>query len=96
MEQHEPCDKCGQKLRCREVFRQLGNAQGNSITRNVVMSFVLPLAIFIGVLALAQQLLTKYIGSVELRTAVAFLLAIVTAAIYVAVIRVVGKRLGKR
>jgi hypothetical protein len=96
MVQPEPCDKCDRKVSCQEAFRRLGDIEGRSMVRSVLTAFVLPLAVFIGVLALAQQLLMKYIDSVGLRAAVALLLAIAASAVCVAVARMIGKRRGRR
>jgi uncharacterized membrane protein (DUF485 family) len=95
MAQHKPCDQCGEKLRCREAFRRLGDAAGRSIVPNVLAAFVLPLVVFIGALALAQQFLAVRIESDNLRTAFAVVLALGAAVVCVAVARVVGKWLGK-
>jgi hypothetical protein len=95
MAQNKPCDKCGQKISCREAFRRLGNVPGRSIVRNVLAAFVLPLVVFIGALVLAQQFLAVRIESDNLRTAFAVVLALGAAVACVAVARVVGKWLGK-
>jgi len=96
MAQREPCEKCNHKLSCKEAFKRLGNLRGQSIVRNVLVAFVLPLFVFIACLAMSQQLLTRYIESSIFRSAVALLLAIASAVICVAVVKTVGKRLGKR
>lgn len=103
MTQHElhpsekrACDKCGQKLSCREAFRQLGNAQGRSVVHNVLVAFVLPLVVFIAALAAAQQFLARYIDSDGLRSAVALLVAIAAAAVCVTTVRMIGKWLGRK
>jgi hypothetical protein len=95
MAQHEPCDQCDEKLRCREAFSRLGNAPGRSIVRNVLVAFVLPLVVFIGALMLAQQFLAVRIESDNLRTALAVLLALGAAVVCVAAARIVSKWLGK-
>lgn len=96
MTQHEPCDKCGQKLSCREAFRRLGKIQGKSIVRSILAAFVLPLVVFIAALAITQRLLEKYIDSAGLRTAVALLVAIAVAAVCVMTVRMIGKWLGRK
>jgi len=96
MAQQEPCDHCGEKQRCREAFRQLGNAQGRPIVRNVLAAFVLPLVVFIGALSVAQQLLAKRVESVELRTALAVLPAFGAALICAMAASMVSKRLGRK
>lgn len=96
MTQRDPCDKCGQKASCREVFRRLGKAEGRFIVCNVLLAFVLPLVVFIAALAAAQQFLAKYIDSAGLRAAVALLAAIVVATACVTIVRMIGKWLGRK
>ncbi|MFH1372019.1 MAG: SoxR reducing system RseC family protein [Planctomycetota bacterium] len=96
MMQREPCDSCGQKASCQEVFRQLGNIRGKSVARSILAAFVLPLVVFIAALAAAQRFLTRYIDSAGLRAAVALLLAIAAAAVCVTTVRIIGKRLGRK
>ena len=95
MAQHKLCDQCDEKLRCREVFQRLGAAQGPSVVRNVLAAFVLPLVVFIGSLAAAEYLLAGRVRSVELRTALAFLLAFLTTFVLILAVRFIMKRLGK-
>jgi len=96
MTQHDPCDKCGQKMSCQQAFGRLGNIQGKSIVRSILAAFVLPLAVFIAALAITQQLLAKRVESVGLRTTLVLLLAFVAAAGCVAVVRMIGKWLSRK
>ena len=97
MTQYDPCDKCGQKANCREVFRRLGNIpRQGGVVRSILAAFVLPLVVFIAALAVAQQLLARYIDSAGLRTVVALLAAIVVAAACVIIVRMIGKWLGRK
>jgi len=96
MTQQEPCDHCGEKQRCREAFRQLGNVQGRPTVRNVLVAFALPLVVFIGVLMVAQQFLAVRIESDNWRTALAALLALGAAVVCVAAARIIGNRLGRK
>ena len=96
MTQQDPCDKCGQKMSCQQVFGRLGNIQGKSIVRSILAAFVLPLVVFIAALAVAQRLLEKYIDSTGLRAAVALLAAIAVAAVCVMTVRTIGKWLSRK
>jgi len=96
MPQNESCDQCSEKLRCREVFQQLGNTSGRFIVRNVLVAFALPLVVFIGVLMVAQQFLAVRIESDNWRTALASLLALGAAVVCVAVARMIGNRPGRK
>ncbi len=91
MTQIESCDQCGQKHQCQEAFRRLGNAQGRSVFLSSLTAFVLPLAVFIVVLAVAQWFLARYIDSDGLRAAVALLVAVAVAAACVIIVRMTCK-----
>ncbi len=92
MTHYEPCDKCGQKEICQDIYRRLGNIREKSVVRHVLSAFVLPLVVFIVVLAAVQQPLEKYIDSEGLRTAVALLTAFAVAAACVVIIKIISKR----
>jgi riboflavin transporter FmnP len=90
------CGRCSEKSRCREVFRQLGEAQGKSIIPSVLLAFVLPLLIFVAGLAVSLEVLAKYVESVGFRTAFALVLAIVASAVFVAIVKIVSRWLDRR
>ncbi len=95
MVQHKQCSQCGDKSSCREVLQLLGNSEQPPVIGQALVAFVLPIVVFMGVLATAQQLLEKQIESVPLRTIVALLPAIGAAVLCVAVARMLGNRSGK-
>ena len=61
---------------CREVYQQLGKAEGPSVVFKVVAAFLLPLMVFIAALAASEKILAKVISSKEAQTALSFLLAL--------------------
>jgi uncharacterized membrane protein (DUF485 family) len=93
MKQNEFCEKCGDKLRCQDVYRQMGEKQGKHIVRNITLVFLLPLVIFIAVLAISQQLLINHIESDGLRTTVSFLLSLAVTFVYVLIAKVISRRI---
>jgi uncharacterized membrane protein (DUF485 family) len=93
MKQNEFCEKCGDRLRCQDAFRQMGKTQGKHVVRNIILAFLLPIVIFIGVLAISQQLLINHIVSDGLRTTVSVLLSLAVTFVYVLIARVISRRL---
>ena len=47
MTQPNQCDGCSQADGCKEAYRQLGCAEGPSVTLTVLVAFLLPLVLFI-------------------------------------------------
>jgi len=93
MKQNEFCEKCGDKSRCQDAFRQMDKTQGKHVVRNIILAFLLPLVIFIVVLAISQQLLINHIESDGLRTTVSLSLSLVVTFVYVLIARVISRRL---
>lgn len=108
MAQQEFCQECNQKHAsletpkksltghdCREVYRQLGKAEGRSVVFKVVIAFLVPLVVFIAALAASEKILAKTINTKELQTALSFLLALSMAFAVVLVIKAINKKLSK-
>lgn len=51
------CSQCGHKETCKEVYGKLGRYEGSSVFLDVLIAFILPIAVFIGGLAACQWLL---------------------------------------
>ncbi|MBN2020854.1 MAG: hypothetical protein JW749_11595 [Sedimentisphaerales bacterium] len=92
MAQNNHCDRCSERSSCREAFRQSGNVQGKSIVPSVLLAFVLPLLIFVVVLAVSLEILAKYVESVGFRTAFSLLPAIFASVVFVVIVKTAGKR----
>ena len=95
MIQEKICQECGQKQDCQEVYEQLGRAAGPSVVKKVVVAFLLPLVVFIGLLAGFERILAGVIDGKGLRTGVSFLLAVLGTLALVLVIKVIEKKAGK-
>ena len=76
MAQQKFCQECNQRPNCREVYRQLGKAEGSSVVIKVVFAFLLPLVVFIAVLIASEKILAGMINSREAQTVLSFLLAL--------------------
>jgi len=93
MKQQENCQGCYQEDQCREIYRQLGNAEGPSVVFRVVVAFLLPIVVFIGVLAVFEETLAGVIGSKVLRTIFGFLSALAAVYACILITQVIKRRL---
>lgn len=89
------CQECGQKQECRGVYEQLGRAGGPSVVLKVVLAFLLPLVVFIVLLAGFERMLAGAIDAKGLRTGISFLLAVLGTLAAVLVIKSIGNQAGK-
>lgn len=91
MVQQKFCQDCSQKRECQDVYKQLGEAEGRSVVSKVVLAFLLPLVVFIVLLAGFERILAGRISAKELRTAVSFLLAVLGTLALILIIKVIGR-----
>lgn len=96
MAQDQSCEKCSQKHNCREVFQQLGNAEGPSVVFKVLFAFLLPVVVFILVLTILDKFLVTVVNAGSLRTVVSFLLALSATFILILVTKYVSDRLPEK
>ena len=100
MPQEDFCQGCSQADKCQDVYRKLGKAEGTSVAWGVVAAFLLPLVVFIAVLAIFKGILANagvgvsqeaqnggLINAEELRTAISFLLALAVTFIFILIIK---------
>ncbi len=73
------CDGCRQADTCKEVYRRLGGLQGPSITREVLIAFLLPLVVFVTALG-GFGPLVGYLVPAPYGTPLALVLAMAVAA----------------
>lgn len=92
MAEQENCEGCKERQQCQDVYRQLGKAEGPSVASRVVAAFLLPIAVFIGVLAIFEKTLGRAISKGGLRTICGFLSALAATFIYILVTKAVKKR----
>lgn len=57
------CNNCSQKESCREIFEKLGSSKAPPVLLKTVQAFLLPLILFIVVLAVADKVLAGKIAS---------------------------------
>lgn len=91
MGQSESCKGCSQAHTCAKVYGQLGNAEGPSVVWKVVVAFLLPMVIFIGVLGVCGGLLNGIVAP-RYETPLAVVAAAVVTAVFVLVASAVVRR----
>jgi len=93
MSEQEFCRYCQERHECREVYRQLGEAEGPSVFFKVVAAFLVPLVVFIGSFAVFEGILAKVVNAGALKTGISLVLALSVTFVCILVIKVVwGQR----
>jgi len=95
MVQEKFCEGCDQNSKCQEIFRKLGSIKGPSFTLKVIVAFLLPLIVFIVSLAIFERVFARSIGTEGLRTAISLLMATLVTFVFILVIKLIGKRIGR-
>ena len=95
MAELKPCQECDQKHKCRDIYQQLGKAQGPSVAFNVVVAFLLPLLIFVVSLAAFERILAGTTDIKGLHIALDFVLALLVTFAAMLIIKAISKRLNK-
>ena len=83
----QQCKNCGQKESCREAFEKLGSSKAPPVLLMVVQAFLLPLVLFIVVLAVAEKLLMERFASQLGRNIISLAAAVVVVCLYLAVLK---------
>jgi hypothetical protein len=83
------CQNCYQKHDCREIYRQLGEAQCPPVTLKIIVAFVLPLVVFIVSLVVFEAIFSKAINTKSLPTALSLLSAFLTTAVCISISKII-------
>ena len=86
MKRDNTCSQCDHKDNCRLVYEKLGRAKGENVAMRAMVAFLVPIGVFIGMLAAAGHLLQGRFGGRAL-TLVSFLLAVCVTLLVVFIIR---------
>ena len=78
--------------RCIDIYKQLGKTQGPSVVLKVIIAFVIPLFVFIGVFVVAQYLLSSRMKNGDLSSLISFLIALITTIACIFLIKIVTRR----
>lgn len=95
MAQENLCSECSQTRDCKAVYRQLAGAEGSCVVTKVLVAFLLPIAVFIGALAVFDYALTQVVSSDKGRIALSFLLAAGVSFVCILITRAINSRLAK-
>jgi hypothetical protein len=95
MTEEEICQGCKQKNHCQEVYEHLSKSEGPPVVFNVLIAFLLPIAVFIGCLAASEGILAKVTNSIELQTVVGFLLALLVTTVCILITSAINRGLIK-
>lgn len=83
----QQCDSCGQKDHCQEVYRKLGSSKSPPVTLKIIQAFLLPLVLFIIVLAVAEKLLAERIANPLGKNVLALAAAAVVISLYLLILK---------
>jgi hypothetical protein len=90
MAEEKFCQGCKQKNRCQEVYKYLSKMEGPPVIFQVLIAFLLPIAVFIGCLGASESILAKVTNSKELQTVFGFLVALVVTSICILITRAIS------
>lgn len=94
MAEQKFCQGCIQRHDCQEVYRRLGKAQCSSVVSKTIVAFVMPIVVFIAVLAAFEALLAKS-NAKSFETLISFLLALGVTYICILIVKAINTRLSK-
>jgi len=90
------CDKCeyqhGRENCCTDIYQQIGQTKGPTVTGKIFLAFVLPLLAFIASLMTAEYLLSAIMSEGGIRTFIALSSAIAATAAFVQLVRIFNKK----
>lgn len=92
MRQSESCKGCSQAPECEKIYERPGKAEGPSVAWMVLVAFLLPIGIFLGVLAVSERALDGTVAP-SYETPIAFITALLTTAGLMLIVSRVVKRL---
>ncbi len=95
MTQQELCQQCDQRQNCGEVYEQLGNIEGPSIVRKVVLAFLLPLVVFTVSLAIFERMFSGVIRAGQVQSALSFAAALSLTLVCILLTKVIDRQFGQ-
>jgi len=90
--QSESCKGCSQARECEKIYERLGKAGGPSVAWMVLVAFLLPIGIFLGVLGVSERALDGTVAP-PYETPVAFVIALLITTGLMLIVSTVVKRL---
>ena len=91
MDVKEFCTDCSQNKECKSIYQKLGHAKGPPIWSKIIIAFVLPLMVFIGCLALFDQIFSKTIDTKQLNILLSFLSALAITFAFILTLKLLNR-----
>ncbi len=95
MTHHDLCRQCNQRQDCGKVYEKLGKMEGPSIVKRVVLAFLLPLVVFVGSLAIFEEMFSGVITGRQSQSALSFASALLLTFGCILLTKVISGKLGR-
>lgn len=95
MVQQDSCRQCNQRQDCGKVYEQLGNSEGPSIVKKVVLAFLLPLVVFTASLAILEKVFSGVISAGQTQSALSFASALLVTFVWIVMTKVITRQFGQ-
>jgi hypothetical protein len=92
MPDEDKCEGCQSRDSCKEIYKLIGSGKGPSVTVRVLIAFVMPLAVFIAALIISENILASKLDSEAAITALSLIIAVITSALAVLIVRALLKK----
>ena len=83
MTDKEYCSDCAGAHDCKDIYEQMGKAQGPSVAKKVIVVFLLPIIVFVVCLVVADKKLVAVTGNEHVRILLGVLFAGLVSFVYV-------------
>jgi len=87
MTDQQQCQNCGQRHNCQEIYRQMSNSKAPKVLSKVIQAFVVPLVIFILILAVSEKLLAEKLQSEAGKTFAALAASVSVVLLYLVILK---------
>ncbi len=87
MPDKDKCEGCQSRDTCKEIYKLVGSSKGPSVTVRVLIAFVMPLVVFIAALIISENILASKIESGTAVTVLSLIIAVITSALAVLIVR---------
>jgi len=95
MLEQSDCKNCSDGNGCKDVYSKLGKNKGPSVALKATLAFVVPIIVFICVLAGSDHLLAGAVQAAQLRSAVSFVAAVAVTLAVILIIKLVTGHFSK-
>ena len=95
MNRQELCQQCDQGQDCGKVYEQLGGIEGPSIVKKVLLAFLLPLVVFIALLAIFERMFSGVISAGQAQSALSFVSALLLTFVCIILTRMINRQFGQ-